>query len=120
MQGIQLIFEVSGTVELTSGEYRNGITEHDVLVMNANPGRFRLLLLLKDEPDRKKKLRVWWEPGDAPFRGKELFGDDEWDARTVCTDINVAISMFKEFFEARRATQPIIDSMLSSWEPKPM
>jgi hypothetical protein len=116
---IQKVFEVGGTVQLISGEHLNGgILEHDILHMTANPGRFRLVLVLMDEPERKRKRRVWWEAGDAPFRGKELFGDDEWDARTVCTDINVAISMFKDFFDARRATPSIIDVTLSSLDVK--
>ena len=88
------------------------------LDMVALPGQFRLIALTND-PDRKNRLLEWWEPGDNPFRGKILFGDDPWDARTVCTDLEVAMRIFRDMFDHGDLSETSLSEMRSQWNRKP-
>ncbi len=87
--------------------------------MDALPGRFRIIVSPEEELRQKTNLREWWEPKDGPFRGTERFRDDDWDSRTVCTDISVAKQMFKDFFDNRGITETIMNQTLSVWDRKP-
>lgn len=90
----------------------------NTLSMTALPGRFRLVVLTKFI-DPKDELREWWEPGDEPFRGLERFGDDDWDARTICTDVSVAKQIFKDLLVHGELTESSFGQMRSNWNPKP-
>lgn len=59
------------------------------VAMEPKPGQFRIVATTQPF-NEWQALYEWWEPGETPFRGKVLFGEDEWDARTVCTDALVA------------------------------
>lgn len=89
-----------------------------LLDMTSIPGRFRLVTLTKFV-DPKDELREWWEPSEAPFRGTERFGDDDWDARTVCTDVSVAKLIFKDLFDHGELTESSLSQMRSNWNPRP-
>ena len=103
-----------GSVDLTRFDDGRAIAWLD---MSALPGKFRLILNVENQ-DPKEGLYEWWEPGDAPFRGVVRFGDDDWDARTVCSDLAVAQTVFLEFFETGELSQGI-SSMLSVWSRRP-
>lgn len=66
----------------------------------------------------KTELLEWWEEGDSPFRGFVRFGDDDWDARTVCSDLAVAQATFKELFDYGDMPTGLLQ-MRSQWDPKP-
>lgn len=88
--------------------------------MTSKAGRFRLIIVLpKENQNQKKNIREWWEDGDGPFRGTERFGDDDWDDRTVCTDVSVAENMFKDFFDHGGVTDSMLKQTISVWERKP-
>ena len=88
------------------------------LVMKSLPKQFRIILLTRDE-DRKQELLEWWEPEVTPFRGTIRFGDDDWDARTVCSDLAVAQKYFYELYEHGKLSQETLLSLRSPWNPMP-
>jgi hypothetical protein len=88
------------------------------LGMESLPGRFRLIATTENAEDGRPGLREWWEPGDSPFRGTERFGDDEWDARTVCSDVSVAKVMFRDLFDNGELTETSFARMRHYWNPK--
>ncbi|WP_431189358.1 DUF6911 family protein [Achromobacter spanius] len=69
------------------------------LRMKAIPGHYKLFVRAQAS-DPLDEFLEWWEPGDSIFRGNICFGDDEWDARTVCADLRIAENMFHELFES--------------------
>jgi len=87
------------------------------LCMKSLPGQYRLVVLTKS-PDPKAELQEWWEQGDSPFRGFVRFGDDDWDARTVCSDLSVAQAIFRELFDCGDLPTGLLQ-MRSQWNPKP-
>lgn len=121
---IEQIFSFGGTVRLHSGESSmersQGFRIFESIVMESLPGKFRLIY---SPPiisiQEKSRMKEWWEPGDTPFRGCEFFGDDEWDARTVCTDMNVAKKAFLDFFVHGEITEESGGDFLSVWDAKP-
>jgi len=121
--GIERAFQYGGHVTLEAGVLSvtrlNALVTKDAIDMEAKSGRFRIVVSPEREPRQKTNLREWWEPEDKPFRGTERFRDDEWDSRTVCTDISVAKEMFKDFFDNRGITETILNQTLSVWDRKP-
>jgi len=105
---IDSTFEFGGSVRLHVVQRAFRVSERLLLLetisMEAEPGRFRLIVV-KGE---RSTLRVWQEPG-APFRATEPFREDEWDSRTICADVTVAKSMFREFFDAKGITPHILE-----------
>ena len=79
--------------------------------------KYRLSLLIL-HCDPKDQLYEWHEPGDSPFRGLFRFGDDNWDARTICSDISVAQDIFEELLTSGDLTSGLLQ-MRSRWNPKP-
>lgn len=121
---IERAFQFGGTVRLHVGRAspKEGFCFEyfKFLGMDAIQGKFRLIF----SPEKKnlgEKLDrfVWWESGDASYRGNELFGDDEWDARTVCSDVIVAKKIFSDFFVHGELTESSFNQMRSEWNPKP-
>ena len=104
---------------VTTLQGRSGLFPKESIGMQALPGRFRIIVSPEEEPRQKTNLREWWQPKDSPSRGTDRFGDDEWDSRTVCTDISVAKEMFKDFFDNRGITEAIMRQTLSVWDRKP-
>jgi hypothetical protein len=121
--GIERAFHYGGHVGLEAGPLSptrlNALVRKESIGMDAKSGRFRIIVSPEQEPRQKTNLREWWEPEDRPFRGTERFRDDEWDSRTVCTDISVAKEMFKDFFDNRGITETIMNQTLSVWDRKP-
>ncbi len=103
--GIERSFHYGGHVSLEAGLLSptrlNALVRKESIGMDAKSSRFRIIVSPEQEPRQKTNLHEWWEPEDRPFRGTERFRDDEWDSRTVCTDISVAKEMFKDFFDNR-------------------
>lgn len=87
------------------------------LCMKSLPGQYRLVVLMKSLAP-KTELLEWWEEGDSPFRGFVRFGDDDWDARTVCSDLAFAQATFKELFDYGDMPTGLLQ-MRSQWDPKP-
>jgi hypothetical protein len=117
-------FKWGGTVRLYTGEVdlerMDSFRPFECISMTSLPGKFRLIVTPKETENlRESDLREWWEPKDRPFRGTERFGDDEWDTRTVCTDLLVAKQLFKDFFDQCGITEAILDQTLSVWDRKP-
>lgn len=88
------------------------------LCMESLPKRFRIIVLTRDE-DPKNELLEWWEPGEAEFRETIRFGDDEWDARMVSSELAVAQKFFHELYEHGKLSQEMLRSLRSQWNPKP-
>lgn len=125
---IDRAFRFGGRVELRSqdpahvgsGTTRTPWWAYTVAVaMESKKGQFRIVATTQPF-DEKFPLREWWEPGDTPFRGTVLFGDDEWDARTVCTDVLVAKQIFKDFLDHGELTEASFCQMRSYYDPKPI
>lgn len=89
----------------------------DELCMKSLPGQYRLIVSTRSS-DPKAEIQEWWEEGDSTFRGTVRFGDDEWDARTVCSDIDVAKKIFRELYDSGELALGM-RQMRSQWEPKP-
>lgn len=87
------------------------------LCMKALPGQYRLIALTTSA-NPKEEVQEWWEQKDSPFRGVIRFGDDDWDARVVCSDISVAQNLFKKFFDFGDLNEGLLQ-MRSQWDPKP-
>lgn len=88
------------------------------LAMESHPRECRLIYTPETNPRERTMRRVWWEPGDAPFRGTSNFNDTEWDDRTVCRDVLVAIEMFRDFFDHGDLTETSLNQMYSGWDRK--
>ena len=86
--------------------------------MYSNPGQFRVVATTND-PDQKKRLLEWWEPGEESFRGKVRFGDDEWDSRTSSSDLSIVKSIFLDFYENGKLSSEEFKNFRSTWDPKP-
>lgn len=87
------------------------------LCMKSLPNQYRIIALTNSS-DPKDELQEWWESEDSPFRGFVRFGDDDWDARTVCSDLSVAQAIFREFFDCGDLHVGLLQ-MRSQWDPKP-
>ncbi|MBY0567934.1 MAG: hypothetical protein K2P70_11500 [Hyphomonadaceae bacterium] len=123
-QAIKRGFETGDRVRLEVAHKRDedlGAERHqlgDFISMTGLPdavGRYRLVVFPATGLNEKSKVRTWWGPG--AFRGTVQDSyDDVWDARTVCTDVNVALELFRELFEHKGVSQRIIDATVSDWD----
>lgn len=117
---IEKVFSFGGYVFL----YAATIGDNDVvqlgafLAMESHLGEYRLIYTPEKSHTKKSRRCVWWEPGDAPFRGASSFNDTEWDDRTVCRDVSVAIEMFRDFFDHGDLTETSLSQMYSGWDRK--
>jgi hypothetical protein len=121
---VRRAFIYGGAVHLHAAMYRpesdNQLILKQFLGMECHPGACRLLYTPGDEPIADKtKRREWWEAGDTPFRGTMEFNDHEWDDRTVCRDLSIAVGMFRDFFDHCDLTEFGLSQTRSVWEPKP-
>ncbi|GLU36047.1 MAG: hypothetical protein AB7E55_03695 [Pigmentiphaga sp.] len=114
-KGIKGSFEFGGFVRLAVIAPKTSFVSQ--LSMKSLPGKFRLEVLTRASNPKEEYLE-WWEHSDSTFRGVVRFGDDDWDARTVCTDISVAKAIFKELYETGDL-QAGLSQMRSPWNPKP-
>ncbi|MBG4273101.1 DUF6911 family protein [Pseudomonas aeruginosa] len=87
------------------------------LSMKSLPGRFRINILTRSTNPKEEYLE-WWELDESPYRGMIKFGDDDFDSRTVCTDISIAEAIFKELYETGDLDVGL-SQMRSPWNPKP-
>ncbi|MFU7545588.1 hypothetical protein, partial [Pseudomonas paraeruginosa] len=102
-------------VRLSVNEPKSSLVRE--LSMDSLPGRFKLAVLTSS-PNPKEEYLEWWGFGDSPFRGVVRFGDDDFDSRTVCTDISIAEAIFKELYETG-GLDVGLSQMRSPWNPKP-
>lgn len=118
---IERAFRFGGQVKLYSGNRGDDerIRLGTFIGMESHLGEFRLVYSPETRPDEKTKQREWWEPGDTAFRGTTVFHDHEWDDRTVCRDISVAMHMFRDFFEHGGLTEVSLSQTRSVWDRKP-
>lgn len=100
-------FLYGGSLRLSSWDLAGYLAEE--LIMNSLRGKFRITLMSRSSVPKVGgyDLYEWWESDDGPFRGVIRFGDDDWDARTVCSDLVVAQTLFLEFFETGELLQGI-------------
>jgi hypothetical protein len=68
------------------------------LSMRSSPGNFLLMATIFGE--KKDKVISWQEPEDSLDRGKIEIAGDDWDARWVQTDVQLALGIFQEAFES--------------------
>ena len=117
---VQRAFEFGGQVKIWEGTIGpdEKILLGTHLGMEAHPGECRLIYCPQGMPGEKSKIREWWEPGDAPFRGTTTFNDHEWDDRTVCRSLSVAIEMFRDFFDHGDLTESSLGQIRSVWDRK--
>lgn len=124
---IDRAFRFGGRVELRSqdpahigsGATRTPWWVYTVAVaMEAKEGQYRIVVTTQPS-DERFPLREWWEQGDSPFHGTVLFGDDEFDARTVCRDVSIAKQIFRDFFDHGELTEFSFSQMRSYYNPKP-
>jgi hypothetical protein len=118
---IEGVFKFGGQVVLYAGIRRDDgkLQLGTFLGMESHAGECRLIYTPDKSPGEKTKWREWWEPGDAPFRGTANFNDHEWDDRTVCRDMSVAIQMFRDFFDHGDLTEAGLSQTRSVWGRKP-
>jgi len=115
--GLKGVFEFGGSAELSLIQGAENAYTHSVSI-DAEPGKFRLYAATNDS-DQKNRFLIWWEPGDSPARGEILIRDDPWDARTVCTDLEVAMRIFRDMFDHGDLSEASLSEMRSQWNPKP-
>ena len=113
---IDRAFSFGGTVRITIMLPELNFTKS--LNMDSLVGKFRLVASF-NSTNSKDSIFEWWEPGDASYRGLERFGDDDWDARTVCTDVQIAKEMFTDLFNHGNLTEVSMCQIRSAWNPKP-
>jgi hypothetical protein len=113
-------FRYGGSVKLHAAEHTadSSLRLRQFLGMESQPGKFRLIYTPEECPEERTNRQEWWEPGDAPFRGTVNFGGHEWDARTVCEDLTIAVKFFRDFFDHGDLTKVSLDQMRSVWERK--
>lgn len=118
---IQRAFQFGGAVKLWEGvidaDEKVRLGTH--LGMDARPGQCRLIYSPQKKAGERSKIREWWEPDDAPFRGTTTFNDHEWDDRTVCRDMAVVVQMFRDFFDNGDLTEVSLKQTRSVWDRKP-
>lgn len=114
-------FEFGGQVKLWAASIDDDekFRLHTHLGMESHPGECRLIYSPQKELGGRSKIREWWEPGDEPFRGTTNFLDHEWDDRTVCRDVSVALAMFRDFYEHHDLTETSLSQTRSVWDRKP-
>ena len=118
---VKRAFAFGGQVKLWEGvvgpDDKTQLGTH--LGMEARSGACRLIYSPQKISGERSKSREWWEPGDAPFRGTTNFNDHEWDDRTVCRDVSVALQMFRDFFDNGDLTDSSLKQTRSVWDRKP-
>lgn len=112
--GIREVFAKGGRVRLRLLEPLGGYIRK--LSMDANPGNYRLVAFTSSK-DLKFEILEWWESGGAGHRGFVRFDDDLWDARKVSRDIDVALVLFREFYDNGDLSDGV-SSFRSPWDPK--
>jgi len=115
-RAIQRAYSNGGFVHVRVLKSENSYINQLSLV--ALPNQLRLIALTRDD-NPKNELLEWWEPGDAPFRGTVRFGDDEWDSRTVSSDVRVAEKIFHDLYENGQLSPEALENFRSQWNPKP-
>lgn len=88
------------------------------LCMESLPGQFRIIVLTRDN-NPKNEILEWWEPETTKFRGTIYFGDDEWDARMVCSNLPVGYVLFHELYEHGNFSNVSLLGLRSQWDPMP-
>src|SRR5262245_14710055 len=74
------------------------------LQVRAEGGRFLLTLGVEDDEYRVRSFtNIAAQPEKVQILG------DLWDARMICTDINVVVVAFKQFFETGDVSQALLD-----------
>lgn len=110
-----------GSVRLWDGyrETDSSTVLRDSIGMVSQDGWFKLSYLPEEALDEKTRLKLWWEPGDAPFRGTRVFDDFPHDDRVASQDINLALDMFKDFYDDFELDGEHMAQFRSVWDPKP-
>jgi len=112
---VHRVFENGGFVDLRVIAPATGLIKE--LTMKSIGGKYRLVVLTRSG-DPKYDLLEWWEPEERPFTGIEKFGDDEWDARTVSSDVSHALRLFQELFRDGDLSIEL-NGFRSRWDRKP-
>lgn len=112
--GVKSVFARGGCVRLRLLEPPGGYIRK--ISMDANPGCYRLFVFTSSE-DRKFEILEWWESGDGGQSGLVKFDDDLWDARKVSRDIDVALSLFREFYTQGDLLVGV-SGFRSPWDPR--
>jgi len=88
------------------------------LCMDFLPNQFRITALTNDENPKNGWLE-WWNPAATEFQGTIRFGDDDWDARTVSSEVAVAKKFFYELYEHGELSHELLLTLRSGWNPMP-
>ncbi len=82
--------------------------------MKAIDGRYRVVVLTRSD-DPKMAVLEWRQENDSDVMKQVRFGGDEWDVRTICTDISVAERVFKEVYDSGDIVDGL-SCMKSQWD----
>ena len=117
---IEAVYKAGGDIKLRRGqpghERSQGFIIFESLCMEAISQKFRLVYFPKVKNLKGKlEVREWRDFSKSPDRKLERFGDDEWDASTICSDINVAKNIFKEYFDNEGVADYFLSQVRSIW-----
>lgn len=110
--GVRAVFAQGGRVRLRLLEASGYIRK---MSMDANPGNFRMLAFTSSD-DMRMEILEWCGPDDGTASGYVKFDDDMWDSRKVCSDVDVALRLFGEFY----SQGDLLDGLVffrSPWDP---
>lgn len=77
--------------------------------LRGEPGQYLLMATIFGATG--DRVIRWREPEDTPERGKLDIAGDEWDARSVVTNLAIAIRVFKEVFDTGELSEETMRHM---------
>ncbi|WP_269791342.1 hypothetical protein [Stenotrophomonas sp. Iso1] len=112
LMAIRDVFEKDGFVYLKVLAPRESFVKE--ISMKAVDGRYRVVALTRSG-DPKMAVLEWRQESDFALMKQVRFGGDEWDARTICSDISVAERIFKEVYDFGGIMEGL-SCMKSQWD----
>lgn len=114
--GVHEIFKYGGFLRISVVEPKDSFVKE--LTIKSLPGVFRLIVATRSADPKEERL-VWWELDGSSYRGETRFGDDDWDSRTTCEDVFVALNAAENLFEIGDLKESVLSHMRPRWNPLP-
>lgn len=111
--GVRAVFAQGGRVRLRLLDASDCYIRK--MSMDANPGNFRMFAFTSSD-DMKMEILEWWGSDGGAASGYVTFDDDLWDSRKVCSDVNVALRLFGEFYSQGDLLAGLV-FFRSPWDP---